>query len=200
MQKIVKNKQLANITYKRMNSSRIILLFTPMIKNLIKRFGESWFLEDMKNDLILKLLSLHKSYRPTLGAFPSYIKPYMYQYALESRTRNFNNIYVPTTPMSRLIKSGKVLPSTCQLPPDDSEEIDEAFKYREKVEVDSNMFTVIKIILEKIRDCDYSDEMKTRLKNNLREFIENPDKKNLGTTKKFKNLLKGTILETYFNK
>lgn len=200
MQKIVKNKQLSKLTYKRMNSSRLILLFTPMIKNLIKRFGEHWFLKDMENDLILKLLTLQQSYKPSLGAFPSYIKPYMYQYALESRARNFNNIYMPTSSMTNLINSDKPLPSTIQLPMDDDEEIADAFKHIDKEENESQIFTVIKIILEKIRDSDYGDEMKMRLKNNLREFIENPNKKNLGTIKKFKTLLKGTILETYFNK
>lgn len=200
MKKIVKNKQLSKTTYKRMKADRLIFLFTPMIKNLIKRFGEDWFIEDMQNDLILKLLTLQKLYKPSLGAFPSFVKPYMYQYALESRARNFNNIYMPTSSMTKLIKFNKPLPSTCQIPLDDSEEIPEAFKYIEKETKDSNMFTIIKIILEKIRDSNYDQEMKQRLKNNLRNFIENPDKKNLNTTKKFKNLLKGSILETYFNK
>ena len=198
---IKKNKPLSNATYKKMDGNRLIMLFTPMISNLINRFAEDRYEKDMRQDLILELLNLQKKYKAKKGGayFPAYIKMHMLNAAGMSRAKNSHAIYTCPSQIRKMIRENREVPSVQTIPDEDYHIHYEALHTVPKDSKESNLFSVLKIILEKIRDSDYDETTKQNIKDYIRNFLDNDINKKL-QNKKIKKLLNGTILSKLFNK
>jgi hypothetical protein len=200
---VIKNKPLSNNAYKKMEGSKLIELFNPMIKNLLNRFSEPYYQDDMRQDLCMELLKLQKKYKSTKGGprFPSFIKMFMLNAAAESKMRNAHSIYTPPSTIRKMRKEEREIeiPSVVEIP-EESLHINYHNLYTIRTDKkESHLFSTLKIILQKIRDSDLIDEEKLNLKEYIRNFLEtNRDKKLLN--KKLKKLLKDTILGYKFNK
>jgi hypothetical protein len=206
---MIKNKFFTPEEYKNMPQEQLIEVFSPLIKNLGKAFGDNRFNEDVEQDVTIELLKKQQDFTPNPGqkvSFPMYAALYMKTAAKKSRQVNISSIYVNYGTMVNYKKKGKDLPSSTENIDDHLDIAEESIQYRE-----SEMFSILKIILKTLKGVTdykttvngrivykkYSEVKREEMYNQYKEYIrsvlnEGPSK--LVLNRKLKDLLKNTVL------